>query len=969
MSFLEMSFSAAVLILVIALLRRFFLNKLPKRLFLVLWGIALFRLLVPVSVPSSLSIYTLIRRWDNGQEDIASGNQMKTADWNAGYISGGTVQSRSGVPEAELYEGEDLQTDQAGASLGGGWQNSLTGTKPLTDMTERNTATGTLRVLLRSGWIFGVFVLAVYFLTSYIRYCREFRMSFPVRNGFAEKWLAEHRLLRPVSIRMSDAVNTPLTYGIFRPVILMPKETDWQEEGELYYVLEHEFVHIKRMDGLAKLIVSAAVCVHWFNPALWRMYLLYNRDLELSCDEAVIRRIGKDRRADYARTLIRMEERRALPAPLFSAFGRNAANQMEERITSIMKTGKNSFITIVLTTVLVGAAALVFTTSARAGTDVKPQAVPESGAASKPGEADWTGEFTDEETKQLLALWFEDYEDMTVSEFRKKSQAMTDTKEYMAVIERFSQMQEEVSAQAQADASLSEQGFADYFYHVYEPLNADKWRTREFGDYVLGDFSDEGNGKELKMPLEYFLSVTVLDPDEVTAGEYRDIRKGVHEELESFWQERTVQELLDEALMEDAIAGKIREITGRRGSENLKLSISYFYNPTDLYNAKSQEVYYGDKKDSRQWPMGTRQDYDTLLALMTREGMSYEEMTVADFNRSLLDWADEDYERAERIGEDAAFRDYQVSLGEEERRFVELTMRLSGAENAQLVRGIYKGTPQEDPWWGGRSLYKTAFDGAAFCTLYYQFPYHIPDGSRITVSERDERIERMEQGIFELFRSLKFEELLILEKKDMVNRLEDLAKQLSDDRLTIYIDEDQIGFEHISQAEYNILMNDREASGITVDAVILNYDGTDNAYLQEMIMNRTKKSVSRMERCMLAYEEDGSPLKIRWNFMDSSAPESYEYLTWEDGTILPGDTLSLPGGWSIYDSESTYGLEPPREEYRVAYVLIGIRQVEFEDGSTWQNPDYEGWLAEYKGKKVDQEILKGYYPLECKISW
>ena len=77
MSFLEMSFSAAILILVISLLRRFFLNKLPKRLFLVLWGIVLFRLLVPVSVPSSLSIYTLIRRWDNGQEDIASGNQIK----------------------------------------------------------------------------------------------------------------------------------------------------------------------------------------------------------------------------------------------------------------------------------------------------------------------------------------------------------------------------------------------------------------------------------------------------------------------------------------------------------------------------------------------------------------------------------------------------------------------------------------------------------------------------------------------------------------------------------------------------------------------------------------------------------------------------------------------------------------------------------------------------------------------------
>lgn len=767
MSFVEMSFSATVLILIIMLLRKFLLDRLPKRAFLILWGIALFRLLVPVSVPSSFSFYSLIQRWDDGRENMTGSSRTISSEWSTELLSGtAAVQSHNGVQMAKIQETESGQM-------------VLSGHKSFTVSPKR---------LLHCCQAFGMFVLAVFFLISYARCCRRFRKSFPVKNEFMEKWLASHMLLRPIAIRTSEAADTPLTYGILRPVILMPKETDWKDEGELYQVLEHEFVHIKRMDSLAKLIMTAAVCVHWFNPAVWRMYLLYNRDLELSCDEAVLCKIGKERRGDYARTLIRMEERRAVPAPLFSAFGRNASNQMEERITSIMKTRKHSAITMVLTAFLVGAALLVFATSARAGTapapesgaESRPAADPAKGeaetqSAAKPGEADWMKEFTDEET------------------------------------------------------------------------------------------------------------------------------------------------------------------------------------------------HYGDKKEPRQWPMGTRGDYDSLLALMTQGGTPCGEMPLADFNRSLLDWANEDYERMERIGEDAVMSDYQVSLDEDERRFVELTMRLSGGENAQLVRSHYKGTQPEDPWWGGRSLYKTAFDGAAFCTLYYQFPYHIPDDGRITVSERDERMEKMEQGILALFQSLEFEELLSLEKEDMVKRLEALAEELSDEKLTIAIDEDQIGFEHTGREEYDILLNDRDTAGITVDAAFLSYDGTDNMYLQEMITNRTQKTIYRVEYCMLAYEEDGSPLKIRWNFMDSSAPESYEYVIWNGGEILPGDTRSFPGGWSVYDSVSTYGLEPPEEEYTVGYVLIGIRQVEFEDGSTWMDPEYEGWLAEHKGKKMDPENLKNYYPIEREI--
>ena len=105
-------------------------------------------------------------------------------------------------------------------------------------------------------------------------------------------------------------ISSPLTFGVLRPVILVPKKTDWTDETALRYVLEHEFVHIQRFDVLSKLLLIAAVCVHRFNPLVLVMYVLANRDLELSCDETVLRRFGGDVRAAYARVLIRMEAAR-----------------------------------------------------------------------------------------------------------------------------------------------------------------------------------------------------------------------------------------------------------------------------------------------------------------------------------------------------------------------------------------------------------------------------------------------------------------------------------------------------------------------------------------------------------------------------------------------------------------------------------------------------------------------------------
>ena len=139
---------------------------------------------------------------------------------------------------------------------------------------------------------------------------------------------------RPILVRQSDRISAPLTYGIFRPVILMPKKMDWKNEKQLQYVLSHEYVHICRYDTVTKLVATLALCIHWFNPFVWVMYILFNRDIELACDESVIRQFGEKSKSAYSLMLINMEATKSGLLPFCNNFSKNA---IEERITAVMK--------------------------------------------------------------------------------------------------------------------------------------------------------------------------------------------------------------------------------------------------------------------------------------------------------------------------------------------------------------------------------------------------------------------------------------------------------------------------------------------------------------------------------------------------------------------------------------------------------------------------------------------------------
>ena len=360
MSLLDMSVAGGVVILAVIVLRALGQNRLPKATFTVLWTVALLRLFIPAAVPSAVSVYA----WFPPQAEAA-----ETAP---AAVTPAPAEDRPAVlPAADRGPSEAAEQVSPAA---------------------RDAAAIPWRTVL---WAAGALGCGGFFAGAYVHSRRKFREAVAAEDGFVRRWQESHPLHRRVSVRLSGRVDAPMTYGLFRPVILLPAGLDWRDEKGLGFILAHEYGHIRRLDGLRKLVLTAAVCLHWFNPLVWAMFILANRDMEMACDEQVVRAMETHTRADYARTLIRMEEARAGLMPLVSHF---SANAMEERITAIMKSRKLTAWAVVLSLILTMGVTAVFATGApeevapEDGTPA-PTPVPDlAGEEPSPDWLDWLGE-------------------------------------------------------------------------------------------------------------------------------------------------------------------------------------------------------------------------------------------------------------------------------------------------------------------------------------------------------------------------------------------------------------------------------------------------------------------------------------------------------------------------------------------------------------------------------------------------
>lgn len=335
---LQMSLAGSGVILAAILLRAAMLNRLPKRMFVALWMLAAIRMLLPYTLPCPVSVQTLAK-----QTPIRTEAPVQTQAYR--------VESNQAVPAS----------------------NSAAAPARMQTAASRRERTLPAWEIL---YFAGLAICALALLMPHLKWRRVYAQAIPAEGEAVRRWLSERKGRRRVRVGISDRIAAPLTYGLLRPRILLPVGAEDWEKRRLDYVLEHEWTHIRGCDVAVKGVLAAAVCVHWFNPLAWAMFILAGRDMELICDEAVVRRFGPEVRASYATTLIDLAAKRCgRQDVLANAFSRAG---IEERIGSIMKIKKKSWLSLVLAVVLVLSTAAVFATNAEETLKQEPAARTES---------------------------------------------------------------------------------------------------------------------------------------------------------------------------------------------------------------------------------------------------------------------------------------------------------------------------------------------------------------------------------------------------------------------------------------------------------------------------------------------------------------------------------------------------------------------------------------------------------------
>lgn len=313
-------FGGSAMILMVLALRLFLKKHLPRGIFPTLWCAAAVRLLLPITVPTHLSVWNLLHTPAAAQAN--------------------------GVISDVLTPFPSLAASSTA--------------KPAADIA------GISPMLLV--WLVCAILLAAYFVIGYTCMVRRFRGTRLAPQPSIDALLDRFRFSRDPRICVSNSRRAPLTFGVFRPTVLLPEDLPIGD-AQFQLVLAHELAHIRRKDCLRKLLLTVCLCLYWWNPLVWMMVWLANRDMELACDEAVLRALGPDCKKAYALTLLDMAQRNPKSAPLCSGFAKSSA---EERIRAILCFKRIPAWVGIFVSVLFVLTASAFTTQA-----VNPSVLPE----------------------------------------------------------------------------------------------------------------------------------------------------------------------------------------------------------------------------------------------------------------------------------------------------------------------------------------------------------------------------------------------------------------------------------------------------------------------------------------------------------------------------------------------------------------------------------------------------------------
>ncbi len=289
---LNMSITASYLVLAVILLRLIF-RKAPKIISCFLWILVGLRLIFPLSIESALSL----------------------------------------VPSSETIPQNITTTDSPGIHSGSVYVNQAVNSvlNPMTPMSEYSANPMQIVMTVASYvWLAGVFVLLLYALISYLKLRKEVAVSINTKDN----------------IYLCDYIDAPFILGVFRPKIYIPSHVS---EGDITHIIAHEKSHLKRRDHLWKPLGFILLSVYWFNPVIWIAYILLCRDIELACDEKVIKEMEKDDIKSYSIALLNCSVSHHAISACPVAFGETG---VKGRIKAVLNYKKPAFWVIITAVIL-----------------------------------------------------------------------------------------------------------------------------------------------------------------------------------------------------------------------------------------------------------------------------------------------------------------------------------------------------------------------------------------------------------------------------------------------------------------------------------------------------------------------------------------------------------------------------------------------------------------------------------------
>ncbi|MBQ5966347.1 MAG: M56 family metallopeptidase [Clostridiales bacterium] len=307
---LNLSIAATWIILAVILIRAFS-KKAPKWFPCILWALVGIRLLCPVTIPSPLSLVPReevipINITEEKEPEVDS--EMPVIAYTADPELGNVDHENTVVPSGNIVREAAPQTILPES-------DTKTVSSESRGMTLKQTITIASYV-----WISGLALMLGYALFSYIRLKRSLTACISVKDG----------------VLVCDEVKSPFILGVFRPKIYVPSSI---KEDALKHVLAHEESHIKRHDHWWKPLGFLILSVYWFHPLCWVSYVLLCRDIEMACDEKVIRMMKKEEAASYSQTLLDLSTRKTAIAACPVAFGEVGVKQRVKNVLNYKKPG------------------------------------------------------------------------------------------------------------------------------------------------------------------------------------------------------------------------------------------------------------------------------------------------------------------------------------------------------------------------------------------------------------------------------------------------------------------------------------------------------------------------------------------------------------------------------------------------------------------------------------------------------